>query len=432
MPFVSETSASRVLEDGYSGDVYHYAKMTVTVSTSGDTVSYTATTNSCYAGSSQSALSFYLKIGDTVVYDGYYQNWGKFPNKAGTSASGSVTVSANNTSIPVDFRLLTAQSWQANAVPSRFWDGTAKVAQFNLTRTYYTDMADDAKVSVTDNKNNSFTVTGTKCTGGTNNAVKSTGLWVSQTPSGSSWDWGSEDATTLTKTVALSNLTDAATRTCAGYIRCYPTIGSVNRNASRSGSVNQYRPPSGVKNIELTPNSFKNNRLTIKQNWTYSWDPAEPANANSPVAGHRIRIYKNGALVKGVVVGSGSTVTKGTGTNEWIDRDGGTNCSVTFNPGPSGFDFKPGDTVKISVFAYAKNGLGQITWYVGSTYYHLWSGNGSTPVESAESTVQNSGIMRVRPAGSWQEGVVWVKVNNAWVEAEVVYAKDSNNWKEST
>lgn len=431
MPFVSETSASRVLEDSYSGGIYHYAKMTVTVSTSGNTVSYTVTTNSCYAGSSQSALSFYLKIGDTVVYDGYYQNWGKFPNKAGTSDSGSVPVSANNTSIPVDFRLLTAQSWQANAVPSRFWDGTAKVAQFNLTRTWWTEVG-TGTVSIADNYNNSFTVTCTSGTTGTNNPIIAQGMWTAQYKNADgSWMWDNEDKNTLSKTIALGGLTNSDQREVAGYLRSYATYGA-NANTSNTAWISQYRPPSDVKNLRLTSNSFKNNRLTIKQNWTYSWDPAEPANATSPVAGYRIRIYKNGALVKGVVVGSGSTVIKGTGTNECIDRDGGTNCSVTFDPGPSGFDFKPGDTVKISVFAYAKNGLGQITWYVGSTYYHLWSGNGSTPVESAESTVQNSGIMRVRPAGSWKEGVVWVKVNNAWVEAEVVYAKDSNNWKEST
>ena len=77
----------------------------------------------------------------------------------------------------------------------------------------------------------------------------------------------------------------------------------------------------------------------------------------------------------------------------------------------------PGDTVKISIEAYSKNGIGT----------KLLSG----AVESAQYLVQNAGIVRIKASGSWKEGQVYVKVSGAWKEADIVYAKVNGVWKES-
>lgn len=395
------TSNTYTIKDYYGND-WAQASLAVTVDSAGNG-SWTLTMTNDEGGGHWHYLGLYLSIAGSVIYNKYYTTTNKFPTGHNTSASGNFWTSA--ASFNVDLRLCTMQDGN---VGNRWTDGTAARSNKTFTRTTWSDIS-KGTVSITDNGNNTFKISGTSGSGGTNNAT-----------TGWSLDYGynTNYGTAASNGSSYSLAGTAASRVV--YARCTTTAtrGS-SAVATTSKTIYRYAAPGDVGKPALSSSSFRNGRLTVKQNWTYTWTAASAGTVNSPVLGYRIRMYKNGSLVKGITAGSGSNISKGTGTNEYLDRSGSTNCSITFNP--VSFGFEPGDTIYIGVFAWAANGA-------GST---LWSGGGSTHVVSDTTTVQNSGIMRVRPAGSWKEGVVSVKVDGKWIEADVVQIKADGKWKES-
>ena len=78
----------------------------------------------------------------------------------------------------------------------------------------------------------------------------------------------------------------------------------------------------------------------------------------------------------------------------------------------------PGDTVVLAVRPYTKTPAGVCFYNANNTY-------------SVAATVQNAGVVHVKPNGTWKEGQVWVKVAGVWKEAETVNVKVSGAWKES-
>lgn len=291
-------------------------------------------------------------------------------------------------------------------------------------------------LTITDNGNNTYTITGKQGTNGTNNAITGSALYY--TTNGNNPDNSittSKDGTTRVALTTKSGgsytrgpLSISAKTTVKATCNTSYTHGSFKSQGPISKTVKYYAAPGDVGKPALAASSFKNSRLTIKQNWTYTWTAATAANTDSGVVGYRIRMYKNGSLVKGIKAGTGSNITKGTGTNEYLDREGSTNCSITFDPGPSGFDFKAGDTIYITVFAWAKNGAGTV----------LWSGGGNKAVASATSTVQNSGVVRVCTSTTgtkFVEGIVHIcKEAGKWTEADIVKVCTSTTgtkWSES-
>lgn len=395
------TSNTYTIKDYYGND-WVQASLAVTVDSAGSG-SWTLTMTNDEGGGHWHYLGLYLSIAGSVIYNKYYKTSNVFPTGHNKSASGTFSTSA--ASFNVDLRLCTMQDGN---VGNRWTDGTAARSNQTFTRTTWSDIS-KGTVSITDNGNNTFKISGTSGSGGTNNAT-----------TGWSLDYGynTNYGTAASNGSSYSLAGTAASRVV--YARCTTTAtrGS-SAVATTSKTIYRYAAPGDVGKPALSSSSFRNGRLTVKQNWTYTWTAASAGTVNSPVLGYRIRMYKNGSLVKGITAGSGSNISKGTGTNEYLDRSGSTNCSITFNP--VSFGFEPGDTIYIGVFAWAANGA-------GST---LWSGGGNTHVVSATTTVQNSGIMRVRPAGSWKEGVVSVKVDGKWIEADVVQIKADGKWKES-
>ena len=81
------------------------------------------------------------------------------------------------------------------------------------------------------------------------------------------------------------------------------------------------------------------------------------------------------------------------------------------------YDFKPGDKVKATLYAYHTNGAGTKLF--------------SSKVTSDTYIVRNSGIMRAKLSGAWKEGQVYVKISDDWKEAAAVYVKINGSWKES-
>lgn len=281
--------------------------------------------------------------------------------------------------------------------------------KFSGTVEYYTKVG-IGTVSITDNGDNTFKVTGTKGANGTNNPA-----------SGPTLTWG-YSKTDCSKAVSNPNKLEASTiltsRTV--YAKCVTkaTYGE-DSEVITSASIKNYVAPGkpGVPEISHTKS-----RLTIKEDWTYNWLMAAPGNLSSTIAGYRVRLYKNGNLIRGLTHEGTKNGAIKLGLNkssilEYLDTEEVTS-KVTFDPNT--FGYVPGDKVKLSVTAYAKNGKGTQLF-----------GNNGYPVESVESLVQNAGVVRVKTAAGWKEGQVYVRVNGTWKEADVIKVKTSTGWKES-
>lgn len=279
-------------------------------------------------------------------------------------------------------------------------------------------------VSITDNGNNTFTIKGTKGANGTNNPAK--GFYLNWSYDSAKYD------KTAGKDKNITNVTlECTTSRRTVYAKCITDATyDPDSEVKASKEILRYSAPNDPGEPVLTASSFKNNRLTVKQNWTYSWARASAVTANSPIKGYRIRIYKNGDQPADRILGltaSGKTITQGTGTADYVDVPTTTSdataedFSITFNP--TNLGFKPGDTVQIGIFAWATNGAGAI----------LWSGGGKSEnqVMSDITPVQNSGVIRVKVKGEWKEGQVYVKTAGKWKEAETVLVKTPKGWKES-
>lgn len=133
------TTKTWSLSDTYSDGAECGVTLTVTVDASGNG-SYTLYTDKSANGSSQTALSIVLRVfsasttmanGDyttgTALVSGYYQNWGKWPNKAGTSTTGTFSLpgGASAASFKVDFAICAAQAATLTSKSGRLDNGTA-------------------------------------------------------------------------------------------------------------------------------------------------------------------------------------------------------------------------------------------------------------------------------------------------------------------
>jgi hypothetical protein len=298
-------------------------------------------------------------------------------------------------------------------------------------------------LKITDNYNNSFTVTATPGTSGVGNPVTKSSLWISQTKDSSGkWVWGSAIAGgtgSFSRTISL-DVTTADTKAVGAYLRTYATYGE-NKDLQETANIRQYVAPKMSGQPYIVQYAL-GDRLTADVSWNWTWEAAKPANDSSPVRGYRIRLYKNGSLVTGLSVNKSTDgshyLVKGNGTNEYIDYEGHDNTNLNTHKrltiaNPAGtFGFKAGDTVKLGLFAYSKNGLGEIQWSAGGQWNNLFSGNATSQTNSSIYTIENKGIMNVKVGGSWKEGQVYVKVGGAWKEAQGVYTKVNGSWKEST
>ena len=291
-------------------------------------------------------------------------------------------------------------------------------------------------LKITDNYNNSFTVTATPGTSGAGNPVTKSSLWISQTKDSSGkWVWGSAIAGgtgSFSRTINLTDITTADTKTVGAYLRTYATYGE-NKNLEETANIRQYVAPSSPKIPELMEVNYTGKRLTADMAWTWSWEPATATNKYSPIVGYRIRLYKNGSLIKGLSINKSTNgqyyLVKGSNTNEYLDYEGydddlNTKKSLIIEK-PTTFGFKAGDTVKLGLFAYTRKGI-------NNDGYQLFSGGSTQQVNSGIYTVENKGVMRVKINNSWKEGQVYVKTGESWKEAQGVYTKVNGSWKEST
>lgn len=270
-------------------------------------------------------------------------------------------------------------------------------------------------ITITDHKNNTFSVAGTKGKDGENNPA-----------SGPVISWGYSTKYENSAAVSKKGL-DIVTSTSDArtvYAKCVTkaAFGS-DTTATTTLAVKQYVAPGNPGKPII---SYDKSRLTIKEPWTYTWAAAAATNSSSPVKGYRVRVYKNGEIITGLAYDkTTNTLSKGTETNQWVDTDM-PSTTVSFDPVKLGF--KAGDKVKLSVFAYSRNALNQISWTAGGTSYSLFN---STQIYSNELTVQNAGVVHTNVKGTWKEGQVYVNVKGTWKEAESVHTNVGGTWKEA-
>lgn len=419
MAYVDASTTLRIGGKCKDSDYNTTAYANLTVSSSGSTINWKVsmeTTNYPF-------VYLYLKIGSKVLYDGYYANKPSnydqkkgfiqtasnvFPRGNGTSASDSFTDNSTGTSLAIVLKV--GPSYWPDSDKSDDYNNTYRIyssgSSVTLSRRYYTSVSAPT-VTITDNYDNSFTIKATKGASGTNNTAKAlTDLLWSYTNSTS----GRSKYTSGTK-IDLTTSGTADTRTVYAWATTTATYGD-DKTKKESAAINQYLAPSAPGKPVI---SYTKNRLTIKENWTFTWAAATKANSTSPLKGYRIRLYKNGVTIP--ILNSAGKVLTATGTDKYYDRNG-TTRTLTIDPVAHGF--LPGDQVKLKVHAYTRYGSDNS----GAQLF-------GTSATSATSTVQNAGVIHVKVGNEWKEGQVFVKVNGGWKEAETVSTKVGNNWKES-
>ncbi len=253
-------------------------------------------------------------------------------------------------------------------------------------------------VTITDNKNNTFTISGTDGANGANNTATTVFSW--------GYDTNYSNSGKVSNQALTANASDA-TKTIYAKAVTTGEHGST-RTATASLAVKNYQAPSAPGKPVIT---YNKSRLTVKEPWTVSWTPATATNASSPVGGYAICIVSPEYTYR---------VCQG----DIDDEAGIQSCSLVCDD-PSDY-FAPGDTITATVQAIARNGLGL---EVGG-----WAENDILrgPVSTSnEYLVQNAGVMRAKTTSGFLEGPVYVKVNGAWQEAEIVKVKTASGWQEA-
>lgn len=262
-------------------------------------------------------------------------------------------------------------------------------------------------ITITDNYNNTFSISGTKGAAGTNNPS-----------SGPTISWGYTDSYGTSGSVTNKSLTITtpanATRTV--YAKCVTgAVYGADTTVTTEKAIKQYVAPSapGIPSI-----SYEGSRITLKTPWTFSWAASKATNSSSPIKGYRIHLYKNNVLIKGLAIGTDNTIKLVSGgTNEYIDRET-TNTTLKITD-PAAFGFVAGDQIKLTVYSYTRYGEKNTGTQLFST-------------KAAENTfsTQNAGVVQVNVNG-WKEGQVYVNINGTWKEAESISTNVNGVWKES-
>lgn len=391
------------------------------------------------------ALQYEVEVEDTgtkterwncyvgVWVDGglHSQSWSNYSNKDTTTGAGStVPGHSGYYSGYTCISTKTITKGVSGTTKSRSWTlslagGFTQINRRDCTcsvepsASYYYTNGSAPTLTITDNGDNTATMSGSLGSNGTNNGIAgSTLYWTTnglQPNGGSSYtaaeSMGTTSGGSYSKTINIPS-------TCSTIWAV--TYCSFSYNSTNTGHINQsvkyYTAPGdpGKPVIEYTKS-----RLTIKEPWTISWDAAQAGNTNTPISGYRLRIYKNGLPID-IKNSSGTVVSATVGADKYYDMSG---TSYVINPSSHGI--LPGDKISIALFAYAFNGAGT----------RLWSGNEENAVLSDVYTVQNAGVMRPLVDGKHVEGVVWACIPDSttdskikWVEADIVKTaiKDSS------
>lgn len=281
----------------------------------------------------------------------------------------------------------------------------------DVTIPYYAPIKTNPAVSITDNGNNTFTITGTDATGGNvNNTVSTTYSWSYDSASYNQSGTGTKNLNIATPT----NATRAVYAKANAALSVFGDPVEVKATPNNPVYIKQYVAPGNPGTPVLF---YSKSRLTVKEPWVFTWTAASPTNASSPVKGYRLTLFKNGTERSNSIPIKNSS---GTDISRYVDSVyiyDTSDLSFTVYPDVNGF--APGDTVVLAVRPYIQTPTGLCLYNNDNTY-------------SAATTVQNAGIVHVKVDGTtWKEGQVWVKTGDGWKEAESILTKTTDGWKES-
>lgn len=246
-------------------------------------------------------------------------------------------------------------------------------------------------ITVTDNGDNTFSISASKGTAGSNNGTETlTGYQYSF--DNETWHNGSSGRIAKYSTV---------------YGRAW-TDGQYWDSDLGTGyaTVKYYHKPSSRPTPVI---SFDTKKPTLKSNFTISWDAGSQYGTASynAIKGYRVRLAKGSNFMQ---LGS---------SEEYIETNSA--GSISFNILDKGFDITVGDEIHATLQIWSENGKGERLYY-----------DSSNPAESNYVTIVNMGVVWLRLGNTWVEGQVWSRDDSTWDECTGLFILDSSAWKEST
>lgn len=294
-----------------------------------------------------------------------------------------------------------------------------------------------SSINITDNKNNTATVSGVLGKSDTNNG------WEAATLTYNTYDTNNNRLSTGSFALTTGD-GKSFNKTIKIPVNCTKIYAMVVCQYKWNTASDSFTKSSGIKyrfgSLPGKPKlSWTKSRLTNKEVLTYSWAQPTENTANylpmSCLRGYRIRMRRDGAWIQIATVANGLSSSSQNNYDTWkyteqtlmhgAEIKKGTTNTFTFDP--AAFGYLPGNMIELDVWANYLDGNNESVW------------SGSTAGEFTASdvdTFQNAGVVHVKvPTASggskWVEGQVYVKANSKWVEAETINVKAGGIWKES-
>jgi hypothetical protein len=234
--------------------------------------------------------------------------WPYYAKKAdGTAATFTSTKTAKDTKFPIPAFWLINDGWNntttetALAFYNKYKDGGARGPSLRSTIAATTvEIAKDMSVatdggrpsiSITDNGDNTVTISGTLGINGANNNMTHAALYY--TTDGSD---PSVESNTKRKRVSLTassgtNYSNTITITSActveAFVKCVFAYNTTTATANKAAKY--YAAPNAPGAPVL---SYNKSRLTVKEPLTFTWTAATAKNTNSPVAGYYFMLLR--------------------------------------------------------------------------------------------------------------------------------------------
>jgi hypothetical protein len=312
-------------------------------------------------------------------------------------------------------------------------------------------------ISITDNGNNTFTVSGKNGKGGFNNALNSGTLNTVLGIEGVSFSLvdvstndplaGKTDEDDFSRTYRISDPDDKIGD--AGVIKVTSTITNVPSQSADGTVVDKdekvikfYKvpnPPTSIWYVSNGKSSASDGTFKprLKDELSWRWTGASPGNKSSSITGYKIYIYKNevdaGADGTAFYLTAPSSEADSSITNEPSDNGtpghkietnltSDTRLNFKFIPKDEGF--VNNDKCICRVFSGT-------TW--GDNSIHYSAGR------LGECILKNGAVVWIKipkpddpDTLEWKEGTVYIHNGSTWKEAEGVYVHDGSGWEEAT
>ena len=432
------------------------AKAEITITTAGK-VSWKLTMTNDYEehsgrGKGRATL-LYFRIGDTKVIcnssgsSKYYSyedstdsRWKTFPTGHNSSASGSFTLpDISSSEIEVVLRVA--------CMTSDIDSSTKEV--FTFERDYWTSVK-AGKAHITDNHNNTFSISWEDAIPGRNNEVVEQKCF---------YQIGTNALVEVRNQNSIINL-PAGISQGTSYVQVSAYTAAIGEiiteeilSATQVAHIAHYCAPCNAPTVVgkpfITPLADNRVNLTAKHPWLFWFPVGEWTNKVSPIAGYRLqlKVDNNSAYFSGTVKENTpiNTILNASGTAYYCDvTDDSLDGVYMEAPDPykewiwhyilidpttikvNDQPLKGGMNVVMQVKPYAKNGVG--SKLLAENY-----------MMTAETLVHGSGTVRVKKDGntdSWDECQVWIKLEDntdSWIEADGIHVKvadGTDEWAE--